>query len=174
MSLDKNLIDAFTSSKNENFETPQAFFNKLNAEYDFRLDLAANANNAKVKSFISDLFDPAAFDILNFAPTLLRKGDAVFLNPPYGKRIKNFIQRSIEIADKYSVTLVMLLPARTDTKWFNLIWDRALKRPKPFFEVEFIEGRLVFELDGKPIVNPKTGKKSGALFPSMVIVYKPY
>jgi hypothetical protein len=100
-------------------------------------------------------------------------GCALYMNPPYGKRIGEFIQRAIHITGIYDAILVMLLPARVDTRWFNLIWDRELKRPKPHFEVEFIAGRLVFEIDGKPILNPKTGKPSPALFPSMIVEYKP-
>ena len=51
-------------------------------------------------------------------------------------------------------TVVMLLPARTDTKWFHeYIYGRA--------EVRFVRGRLKFG-----------GSKNCAPFPSMVVVFR--
>jgi phage N-6-adenine-methyltransferase len=167
LEMKKVTIDAMTSSKNENFETPQAYFDELNDKYNFVLDLAANENNYKVSRYLTDIFDPVQLEGLN-----LQCGNAVYMNPPYGRnKTGRFIERAIEIANKYGFTLVMLLPARTDTRWFNLIWDRELKQPKSFFSVDFIQGRKCFELNGKPILDKK-GKKSGALFPSMLVTYK--
>jgi hypothetical protein len=52
-------------------------------------------------------------------------------------------------------TIVMLLPARTDTKWFhNYIYDKA--------EIRFLKGRLKFG-----------GSKNSAPFPSMVVIFRP-
>ena len=51
--------------------------------------------------------------------------------------------------------IVMLLPARTDTRWFhNYILGKA--------EICFIRGRLKFG-----------GSKNSAPFPSMVVVFRP-
>ena len=51
----------------------------------------------------------------------------------------------------------MLIPARTDTKYFhNYIYKIA--------EIRFIKGRISFELEGKKI--------GEAPFPSMIVVYK--
>ena len=50
-------------------------------------------------------------------------------------------------------TVVMLLPARTDTRWFHdYIYGKA--------EVRFIRGRLKFG-----------GSKNSAPFPSMVVIF---
>jgi phage N-6-adenine-methyltransferase len=162
------IIDAMTSSKNEHCETPQAYFDELDDRYNFVLDLAANENNYKVSHYLTDIFDPARLEQFNLQP-----GNAAYMNPPYGRKIGKFIKRAIEIADKYSLTLVMLLPSRTDTKWFSLVWDRQLKQQKQFFTIDFIEGRKCFELNGKPILDKK-GKKSAALFPSVLVTYKPF
>ena len=52
-------------------------------------------------------------------------------------------------------TVVMLLPARTDTRWFHdYIYGKA--------EVRFVRGRLKFG-----------GSKNSAPFPSMVVVFRP-
>jgi phage N-6-adenine-methyltransferase len=162
--MQPELIQAFTSSKNEEFETPQAFFNKLNEKYNFAIDLAASEKNKKCENSLPDIFDQVAH--LNALC-----GSAAYLNPPYGKKIGDFIKRAIVIADAFNLILVMLLPARVDTRWFNLVWDRKKNKPKKNFKVNFLQGRLTFELDGKPILNPKTCKPSCALFPSMLVEY---
>lgn len=164
--MQKEVLEAFVSSVKEDFETPQLFFDELNKKYNFVLDLAANERNHKCDLYLSDIFDTALFDFLIIAP-----GSAVFINPPYGRKIKKFIERAIQIANHFKLVLVMLLPSRTDTKWFSLIWDRQNNCPSPGFQVDFKEGRLIFEIDGKPVINKKTGKQSGALFPSMLVVY---
>lgn len=167
--MQKEVITAMTSSKNEHFETPQAFFDRLNKKFNFVIDLAATKDNAKCNYFVDDIFDPALFDFLILPPK-----SSAFMNPPYGKNIGKFIKRAINLADYFKLQLVMLLPARTDTKWFNLIWDRDYNQPLPHFNVNFLKGRLAFELNGQPIINEKTGKKQGALFPSMVVVYNAF
>lgn len=60
--------------------------------------------------------------------------------------------------------VVMLLPARTDTKWFH---DYIYKKE----EVRFIRGRVRFELDGET-VKDKNGRPSSAPFPSMIVVFR--
>ena len=53
----------------------------------------------------------------------------------------------------YNETVVMLIPARTDTKWFHeYIYNKA--------EVRFVKGRLKFG-----------NSKNSAPFPSMVVVF---
>ena len=41
------------SSKKENWETPQDFFNKLNEEFRFTLDAAASDDNAKCANYFT-------------------------------------------------------------------------------------------------------------------------
>jgi hypothetical protein len=40
------------SSRSDNWETPQDLFDKLNEEFHFTLDVAADANNAKCKDYL--------------------------------------------------------------------------------------------------------------------------
>ena len=167
--MNNELIKAFTSSKNEEFETPAKFFDVLNQEYNFQIDLAATHKNRKTQLFVKDLFNLDLERVDIFEPY---RGSSVYMNPPYGKGIGRFIERAISLTNKYNFTLVMLLPARTDTKWFNLIYDREKNIAKPGFIIKFLQGRLTFEIDGKPCVNPTTGKKSCALFPSMIVEYR--
>jgi site-specific DNA-methyltransferase (adenine-specific) len=79
------------------------------------------------------------------------------MNPPYGKTIKGWIEKEFQEANCTQSTVVSLLPARTDTKWFHEnIYN------KYGVEVEFKKSRLRF-----------VDAKNSAPFPSMVVVLKP-
>ena len=75
----------------------------------------------------------------------------MFCNPPYGRKIGEWVRKGYEEA-KRGAFVVMLLPARTDTQWFH---DYCLNG-----EIRFIKGRLRFG-----------GSKQNAPFPSMVVVF---
>ena len=80
-------------------------------------------------------------------------GYRVFCNPPYGREIGKWVEKAFRTNAEHGNLIVMLLPARTDTKWFHdFIYNRA--------EVRFVRGRLKFG-----------DSKSGAPFPSMVVIY---
>ena len=77
----------------------------------------------------------------------------MFCNPPYGREIGAFVKKAYEESKKPNTSVVMLLPARTDTKWFHeYILGKA--------EIRFIRGRLKF---GNAV--------NSAPFPSMVVIY---
>ena len=81
-------------------------------------------------------------------------GYNVFCNPPYGRAINAWVEKAYNESKKDNTLIVMLLPARTDTKWFhNFIYHKA--------EIRFIKGRLKFG-----------GSKGDAPFPSMLAIYK--
>lgn len=133
----------FTSNTPE-WETPQDFFDELSKEFGgFDLDIAANATNHKCQAYFTK--ENSAFDNKWFGQ--------VWCNPPYGREIGKWV----EACSKYEGLSVMLLPARTDTRWFhNFIY----KNPRA--EIRFIKGRLKFG-----------GSKNSAPFPSMVVVFRP-
>ena len=80
-------------------------------------------------------------------------GEIVFCNPPYGRELPKWVKKCYE-EFKQGATVVMLVPARTDTKWFHdYIYHEA--------EIRFIKGRLKFG-DGK----------QSAPFPSMIAIFK--
>ena len=81
------------------------------------------------------------------------KGNTVYLNPPYGRIISLFIHKAIfEYEIGNAKKIVMLLPSRTCTKWFHLIYERK------DVQIEFIKGRLRYN-DSSP-----------APFPSMLVI----
>ena len=79
-------------------------------------------------------------------------GYSVFCNPPYGREISKWVKKGFEEAQKPGTKVVMLLPARTDTKWFH---DYCVKG-----KIEFLKGRLKFGNAGNP-----------APFPSMIVIF---
>ena len=92
-------------------------------------------------------------------------GEVVFCNPPYSRKGQQdlWIKKCYEESLKPNTTVVALLPARTDTKRFHqYILNKA--------DIIWIEGRLVFEIDGKPILD-KNGRPQPPPFPSMICIW---
>jgi hypothetical protein len=125
-----------TLFKSESVEwpTPKAVYDQLNAEFEFN-------------------YDPCPLGgIVDGLSTLFSNwyGKRVFCNPPYGPKLRGFLERATE-AD----LAVFLVPARTDTKWFH---ELVLGKAK---EIRFVKGRLKF---GDAV--------NGAPFPSMILVFR--
>ena len=125
----------------DNWATPQEFFDALDAEFGFTLDPAADDKNHKCSRYFTREQDGLKQD---------RGGQRVFRNPPYGREIGQWIEKA---ATSGAELCVMLLPARTDTRWFhNYIYGKA--------EIRFIRGRLKFG-----------NSKNSAPFPSMIVIF---
>jgi hypothetical protein len=90
-------------------------------------------------------------------------GHYVFVNPPYSQN-KKWLQKAYEEGQKPATCVAVLVPSRTDVKWFH---EYAMKAN----EIIFVEGRLTFELGGKPLLDKK-GRPMPAPFPSMVLIFK--
>lgn len=125
------------------WETPPELFRALDEEYGFTLDVCANEENKKCEKFFSRAEDG-----------LKQKWSGVcWCNPPYGREVGAWVAKAAKEAGERT-TVVMLLPARTDTKWFHrYIYGHA--------EVRFLPGRLKFG-----------GSKNGAPFPSMITIFR--
>ena len=139
---------ALLSSKNMCWRTPQDFFDKLNAEFNFALDAAATDESAKCPLY----YTPETDGLLQS----WQCSGAVFCNPPYGREIVKWVRKAYKESQS-GQTIVLLLPARTDTSYFHdYIYGKA--------EIRFIRGRLRF-------VGPDGQAAYPAPFPSMVVVY---
>ncbi len=68
------------SSKSNEWTTPQYLFDELNDEFNFTLDPCATDENAKCSKYFTIEDDGLSKDWSN---------DVVFMNPPYGREIKN-------------------------------------------------------------------------------------
>lgn len=144
--MDKVLL----SSKNMNWCTPTDFFNKLDSEFHFVLDAAATDKSTKCRDYYTPQID-------GLNQSWERTDGAVFCNPPYGREIGKWVKKAYEESRKHDTTIVLLIPARTDTTYFHdYIYNCA--------EIRFVRGRLKFA--------DENGVASGvAPFPSMVVIY---
>jgi phage N-6-adenine-methyltransferase len=111
--------------------TPQSLFDKLNEEFHFEWDLAADVKNTKCSKFYTKEDDG-----------LKQKWNgACWLNPPYGDKsstIAKWVKKAFdESLSNPNLTVVMLIPARTNTKWFHQYCMKAC-------ELKFICGRPCF------------------------------
>lgn len=137
--------DVLFSSENEVWATPQDFYDKLNEEFSFNLDPCAISENAKCDTY----FTPEQDGL-----TQNWQGYTVFCNPPYGRKIYSLVKKCSEESKKENTTVVMLIPSRTDTRYFHdFIYHKAK-------DIRFVKGRLKFG-----------GAKNSAPFPSMVVVF---
>ena len=133
------------SSKEEKWATPQDFFDKLNDEFHFTLDAAASPDNAKCANYFTEEQDGL---IQSWG------GHTVWCNPPYCRKTGLWVKKAYEEHQRTGCTVVMLLPSRTDVRWFH---DYILGKA----EIRFIKGRLKFG-----------GNKNSAPFPSIVVIYR--
>ena len=129
------------SSKTVEWETPKPLFDELDKEFHFTLDVCADAQNHKCKKYFTKEDDGLEMEW---------GGDIIWCNPPYGREIVKWVAKCA----KHDKLAVMLLPARTDTRWFH---DYIYKKA----EIRFIKGRLKFG-----------GAKNSAPFPSMIVIFR--
>jgi phage N-6-adenine-methyltransferase len=132
----------FTSTT-DLWETPQDFFDTLNKEFNFDLDVCAISENAKCKEFYTPQIDGLSKNWIG----------TCWMNPPYGRGIVYWVEKAYLSAATGQATVVCLLPARTDTAWWH---DYCMKG-----EIRFIRGRLKFG-----------GSKNSAPFPSAIVIFR--
>jgi phage N-6-adenine-methyltransferase len=126
------------------WETPQPFFDALDAEFHFTLDVAAQPGNAKCARYHTREVDGLA----------QHWEGTCWCNPPYGRTIGDWVKKAA-VSAQAGATVVCLLPVRTDTKW----WQRYCIPPA---EVRFVPGRLTFR-----------GAANPAPFPNAVVIFRP-
>jgi site-specific DNA-methyltransferase (adenine-specific) len=138
-------MDVHTSSKTDDWANPQHVFDELDAEFGFKLDVCADDENAKADDYYTIEEDGLVQSWCGF-------GGPVWMNPPYGRTIKKWIQKAYRTTQR-GTTVVCLLPSRTDTSWWHQYCARA-------DDIRFVSGRISFG-DG-------TGR---APFPLVVVVF---
>tara|TARA_Y100000296_G_C5133440_1_gene236845 strand:- start:305 stop:787 length:483 start_codon:yes stop_codon:yes gene_type:complete len=133
------------SSNSSEWETPQKLYNMLDAIFHFTLDPCATPENSKCKKHFTKEENGLKKSW---------KGQTVFMNPPYGRDIKKWIKKAYEESRNSNTTVVCLLPARTDTKY----WHEYCMRSQRIY---FVKGRLKFG-----------DATNSAPFPSAIVVFK--
>lgn len=138
-----SINDGLFTSNTYMWATPQNFFDRLNEEFNFELDVCATSDNAKCAKYFSPEDDG-----------LQQEWQGVcWMNPPYGRAIGQWVKKAFE-SSLDGATVVCLLPSRTDTKWWH---DFCM-----LGEIRLVRGRLKFG-DGK----------NSAPFPSAVVIFGP-
>lgn len=149
------------SKASDEWSTPQEFYDAMHAEFGFCVDAAASADNRKCVRYYG-LDHPFG----EGRDALAAKWASVphWCNPPYSK-CREFVAKAAQERLRGILT-VMLVPARTDTRWFHEhLWQSGqagYHGPRPGIELRFVKGRLKFG-----------GATAGAPFPSMVVVFRP-
>ena len=129
-------------SKTVEWGTPQKLFDELNKEFHFTLDAAATDENHKCEKYYTKEQDGLKQSW---------EGESVYCNPPYGRGLADWVKKAFYT---HTHTIVLLLPARTDTRWFHeYVYGKA--------EIRFIRGRLHYN-----------DSKDAAPFASMIVIYR--
>ena len=133
-------------SDRTDWETPRELFDRLDSFWHFDLDAAASDTNHLCADYYTKETDGLAHSWA---------GRRVWCNPPYGKQIADWARKAYEETRDGQTLVVMLVPARTDTRWYHdYIQGHAA-------EVKFIRGRLKYTLGGVA--------QNSAPFPSMLV-----
>jgi len=132
-------------SQTDDWATPADVWHQANGFHDFQLDAAASLTNHLCDQWFG----------LDHPDINRRDGLAgqwvgrTWVNPPYGRGIYDWVKK----AALHDDLVVMLLPSRTDTKWFH---EFVL----PNADLQFIKGRLKFGAGISP-----------APFPSILVTF---
>lgn len=122
------------------------FFEELDKEFHFDLDVCATPENAKCVRYYTRVDD-------GLKQAWSEDGRVIYCNPPYGRQISAWVRKAYEEAQN-GATVVMLIFARTDTRWFHeYIYGKA--------EIRFVKGRLHFG-----------NSKNPAPSPSMIVIFR--
>ena len=132
------MIKYHSFALSDEWRTPLDLFQFYDSIYHFDLDACASDSNHLCKNY---------FTISNSCLDHDWFGN-VWINPPY-----SHIYPFVEKAYNYTGLSCLLLPARTDTKWFHeFILNNC--------EITFLQGRLRF-----------SDSRKSAPFPSMICIF---
>lgn len=134
---------ALFTSNTDMWATPQDVFDKLNSIFSFETDVCAIPENAKCEHYYTPEMDGLAQEWRGVC----------WMNPPYGRGIGEWIKKAYE-SSQAGATVVCLLPARVDTRWWHDYCAGAA-------EIHFVKGRLKFG-----------SAKDSAPFPSAIVVFR--
>ena len=151
---EENKHSVHFSSKSQTWNTPLEIFNPLNDLWGFTLDVACLPDSALCSKYFTPEDDGLEQDWGN---------EICWMNPPYDD-IRTWSKKAVS-AYKNGATVVVLIPARTDTQACqDILFPNASV-------VCFIKGRLKFDNPSLPSwTEDGTHVKNGAPFPSMLVV----
>jgi phage N-6-adenine-methyltransferase len=117
------------SGDNTTWETPQEFFDMLDAEFRFTVDVACLPHSAKCSRFYTPAENGLSQDWSE---------ETFWMNPPYGRGqdVYSWVRKAYESAQAGG-TGVALLPVSACTRWFH---DYVMKAT----EIRYVRDRLWF------------------------------
>lgn len=137
-----DLTEQRFSAKSVEYETPWSLFNPLHVEFGFTLDVCATHGNKKVDRCFTKEEDGLSQEWQGVC----------WCNPPYGREMPLWIRKAYDTARNGRGTVVMLIPARTNTSWWH---DICMKG-----EIRFLRGRPKFN-----------NGKHGLPFPLALVIF---
>lgn len=137
-------LEPLMTSKSQSWLTPLWLFDLLDSEFNFDLDPCATDENTLCDNWYTEeqngLIQPW-------------RGNA-FVNFPYSDAAL-WVKKAYEEAKSGNCTAVLLMPSRTDTRYF---WNYCR-----YGEIRLLPGRLKFENE--------EGTKNSAPFPSCLTIF---
>ena len=145
-------------------ETPPAVFAALDFQFGpFDLDLCADQNSTLCPVWFGPQSPVEEFDALK--ANWRAYGQNGFANPPYGPFV-GLILAWAKVEAKLGFASTLLLPVRATKAFHAHVLHGAS-------ELLFCDRRIAFWEHGKPKLDPKTKKPTGALFDSMIVRFAP-
>lgn len=162
-----------TLMPNDHWRTPDSLFEFWDGKYQFILDAAANAYDAKCQVYIDPNLDALTTEWTDITYDV--PGNA-WCNPPYSKHagpLRSWVERFIYMS-KQGWTVVSLLPADTSTKWWGLVWDYKKSKWKDNVEGHFLTSRVRHELPevNEPGYDPKNTEGSPRWGSAIIIFHR--
>jgi len=138
-----------SENSHDDWATPEYFFKLLDDEFHFTLDPCASERNHKCAKYYTEETNG-----------LLQswKGEVCFVNPPFNAK-ETWIRKSLSEVLNPNTTVVMIIPAFTDTK----VWHECVMLAD---EIRFCIGRVNF-------IPPEIReKKASSNFPLAIVVFR--
>jgi len=131
------------------WETPQDFFETLDREFHFTLDVCATPENTKCQRFFTKKEDGLRRDWSE---------EIIWLNPPYDKDIVKWMAKAYLTTRKGGLVVALISGKSTDT----VMWHNCVMRSD---EIRFVKNRLHFS---------SNGMSRRANLSSIVVIFRPF
>ena len=143
-SLEAQLAQRLAAGSHTEWSTPPWFFEEIQAEFPCTLDVCATRSNAKCARYFTPDDDGLTQDW----------GQAVcWMNPPFDRTLPAWMAKASQSA-QHGATVVCLVPASTDSQW----WQQYALRG----EIRYLPRRLKF-----------SGSRHNAPFPCALVIFRP-
>jgi len=130
------------------WETPQDFYDAIDAEFHFNIDVCCLPSNKKCDQYY--------YPMMN-ALNQTWKG-VCWMNPPYDREIGLWMAKAYESAQQGATVACLIQGRSSDTKW----WHKYVMRSS---EIRYIADRLHFG---------KNGVHSRANISNILVIFRPF